>query len=275
MRNWKLILFFVVIIIFTFSSIVLSGMWKDKSTIKSVELKGNTTLSKDEIFDFAKLNDSIICSNALSLEMIEGRIAKHPNVKKVVVTKDAGIVKIEVSEKNPFAIASNGNDMFLVDDQLTIYNLKKEHRDLDIPVISGLSGELGVSTFGKNDLRDLKTAQYLICQSVKINKSLYNYISEISFVDSNGITLVTNDDATKVLFIDYGYLASSNKLELAGAVKDINSPVLREAVNTKLVQLNAFLKQIRVYKSSNTFKYIDMRFNDLIVVKYNNQQGDQ
>src|SRR4030095_3119864 len=192
MKNWKLTALFVVVIIFAFSSIVLSGLWKDKSTIKRVDLSGNTTLSKDEIFDFAKLSDSLICSNALSLEMIEARISKNPNIKKVVVTRDGVSIKIEISEKNPFAVASNGKEMFLVDDQLTMYSMKKEQKEIDIPVISGLSSDLNIGVYGKDDLKYLKIAQYIICQSIKVNKSLYNYISEINFADSNRVILITS-----------------------------------------------------------------------------------
>jgi cell division septal protein FtsQ len=275
MRNWKLIILFVVIIIFTFSGIVLSGLWKDKSTIKRVDFTGNTTLSREEIFDFAKLNDSMICSNSLSLEMIESRISKHPNIKKVVVTKDAAIIKIDISEKNPFAVASNGKEMFLVDDQLSIYNLKKEHKDIDLPVITGVSDQMSVSTFGKNDLKNLKIAQYIISQSIKINKSLYNYISEISFTDSSQISLVTSDDATPVFFIDYNALLKKEKFETPNLAGDINNESLRRAIDNKLIQLNGFLKQVRVYKTANCFKYIDMRYNDMIVVKNNNQPSEK
>lgn len=275
MRNWKLTLLFAVIIIFTFSSIVVSGLWKDKSTIKKVELAGNITLSKEEIFDFAKLNDSMICSNELTLDMIESRISKHPNIKKVVVSKDAATVKIDISEKNPFAVASNGKEMFLVDDQLSLYNLKKDHKDIDIPVITGLSSQLGTDTYGKNDLKDLKIAQYIISQSIKINKSLYNYISEINFADSSMITLVTSDDATPVYFVDYGALMNKTKPETVNVIRDINNNTLRAAIDSKLVQLNGFLKQVRVYRTSNSFKYIDMRFNDMIIVKNINQPAEQ
>jgi cell division septal protein FtsQ len=275
MRNWKLIILFVVIIIFTFSGIVLSGLWKDKSTIKRVDFTGNTTLSREEIFDFAKPNDSMICSNSLSLEIIESRISKHPNIKKVVVSKDAAIIKIDISEKNPFAVASNGKEMFLIDDQLSIYNLKKEHKDIDLPVITGVSDQMSVSTFGKNDLKNLKIAQYIISQSIKINKSLYNYISEISFTDSSQISLVTSDDATQVFFIDYSTLLKKEKFETLHMAGDINNESLRRAIDNKLIQLNGFLKQVRVYKTANSFKYIDMRYNDMIVVKNNNQPSEK
>lgn len=269
MKNWKITILFTVVIIFTFSSIVLSGLWKDKSTIRNVSVSGNITLSKDEIFDFAKMNDSMICSNALTLEMIESRISKHPNIKKVVVTKEGTTVKIEVAEKNPFAAATNGKELFMVDDQLTIYNLKKEQLNIDIPVISGLSAELGPGTYGKDDLKYLKIAQYIISQSIKVNKSLFNYISEINFADSNNIILVTSDDATPVYFIDYTAITSKDNPNMNNYIKDINNSLLRRAIDKNLIQLNAFIKQVRVYRTSNSFKYIDMRYNDLIIVKNN------
>ncbi len=58
--------------------------------------------------------------------------------------------------------------------------------------------------------------------------------------------------------------------ELQDYIKDINNSLLRRAIDKNLIQLNAFLKQVRVYRTANSFKYIDMRYNDLIIVKNNN-----
>jgi cell division septal protein FtsQ len=226
-------------------------------------LYGNTTLSKEEIFDYAKLNDSIISTNALTLEMIESRIAKHPNIRKVNVTRESSIIKIEVSEKNPFAVVSNGKDMFMVDDQLTLYPLKKEQRDIDLPVISGLSPELDISNFGKDDMRNLKIAQYIISRAIKLNRSLYHYISEVSFADSSLLKIYSSDDAVPIYLVDYDNITGGI------AQRDINNNTFRREIDKKLVYLNNFLKQVRVYKTSNSFAYIDMRFSDMIVVKNN------
>jgi cell division septal protein FtsQ len=271
MKNYRIIFLFVFVVIFMFSAIVLSGFWKDKTTVSRVELTGNTTLSKEEIFDFAKLSDSLIFSNSLTMEMIEGRIGKHPNIKNADVSRDGHVIKINISEKNPFAVATNGKDMFLADDQLSLYPMKKEHRDIDLPVVSGLSGELGSNTFGKDDFSNLKTAQYIISQSVRINKSLYNYISEISFADTNQVVLVTNDDAAVLYFIDYSSLLGAEKYRTLSQVKDIASSSLRKAIAEKLIQLDGFLKQVRLYRSPDSFTYIDMRFDGMVVVKNNNQ----
>ena len=267
MKNYKVIIAFVLLVVLTSTGIVLSGHWKDKSTVKNVELYGNTTLSKEEIFDYAKLNDSIIGTGALTLEMIESRIAKHPNIKKVIVTRESAVIKIEVSEKNPFAIVTNGKDMYLVDDQLTMYPLKKEQRDIDLPVISGLSKEMDLTAYGKEDLRNLKIAQYIISQAIKMNRSLYHYISEISFSDSTGIIVYSSDDAVPIYLMEFEQIGSAKERE--SVQKDIGNNVFRKALDRKLVYFNNFLKQVRVYKTSRSFSYIDMRYNDMIVVKNN------
>jgi cell division septal protein FtsQ len=269
MKNWKITILFTIVILFTFTSIVLSGLWKDKSTIRTVELKGNITLSREELFEFARMNDSMICSNSLTLEMIESRLAKHPNIKKTVVSKDGATVLIEISEKNPFAAATNGKDLFLIDEQLSVYTMKREHANIDLPVISGLSEKLSPGTYGSDDINLLKIAQYIISQSIKINKSLFNYISEINFSEG-GITLITSDDATPVYFVDFSTALARNNVSVQYAGRDINNTSLRRTIDKNLVQLNGFLKQVRVYRTMNSFKYIDLRYNDLVIVKNNN-----
>jgi cell division septal protein FtsQ len=251
--------------LFAGSTVVLSGLWKDKSTVRNVEFSGSTTLSKDEVFDFARLSDSLIESNAVSLETIESRIIKHPNIKSVNATRKGSTISIEVTEKNPFAIATNGKNMYLVDDQLTLYSLKKEQRNLDIPVISGLSPQTDINNYGKEDLKFLKIAHFIISYSIKLNKSLYNYLSEISFGDTNNIVIYTSDDATPVYFIEYAELNLKN--EPVQKFRDINNNELRNRIKKNLLYLNGFLRQVRVYKQTGSFDFIDMRYNDMIVVK--------
>ncbi|RPI15258.1 MAG: FtsQ-type POTRA domain-containing protein [Ignavibacteriae bacterium] len=270
MSRFKLIFFFLLVLLFAGSSIVLSGIWKDKKNIKKVEVAGNTTLSKDEIFDFAKLSDSVIKSNALTLEIIEARIAKHPNIKSVNATRENGNVRIEISEKDPFAVVTNGKDLFLLDDKLSLYNVKKENAMLDIPVISGMSSSLDVYNYEKNDMKNLKIAQYIIQKAIKIDKILYNYISEINFSDTTGIKLYTSEDAVQVYFVDFGFVTTKNGKQLTLRDIDINNTDFRKTIDQKLICLYNFIKQVVVYKSRYSFSYIDLRYKDIVLVKNNN-----
>ena len=269
MRRFKGIIFFTVVLLFTFSGIVLSGYWKDKTNTNKVEVTGNVTLSKDEIFDFAKLTDSLVLSNSISLEMIESRISKHPNIKSVNAARDNGIIKIEITEKTPFAMVTNGSSVFLVDNALNLYNLKKENTGLDLPVISGMSKDMDIDYLTSTDLRNLKIAQYIISKSAKLDRVLYNFISEINFSDSVGITLYTTEDATPVYLIDYSFLNYQVRNSKAVKEVDINDTEFRNTIDEKLIYLVNFLKQVIVYKSRFSFAYVDLRYKDMVVVRNN------
>jgi cell division septal protein FtsQ len=248
---------------------VLSGYWKDRTNLKKIEVTGNMTLSKEEIFDFAKLTDSLVLSNSLSLEMIETRIAKHPNIKSVNATRESGVIKINISEKTPFALVTNGKNVFLVDDALNLYNLKKENTNIDLPVVSGLSNELDLSYLSASDLRNLKIARYIISKSVKIDRILYNFVSEISFSDSSGITIFTSEDVTPVYLLDYNSLPYTMRNTVPAREIDINNNEFRNTLDEKLLCLSSFLKQVIVYKSRFSFAYVDLRYKDIVVVKNN------
>jgi cell division septal protein FtsQ len=269
MRRFKGIIFFTVVLLFTFSGIVLSGYWKDKTNTNKVEVTGNVTLSKDEMFDFAKLTDSLVLSNSISLEMIESRISKHPNIKSVNAARDNGTIKIEITEKTPFAMVTNGSSVFLVDNALNLYNLKKENTGLDLPVISGMSKDMDIDYLTSTDLRNLKIAQYIISKSAKLDRVLYNFISEINFSDSVGITLYTTEDATPVYLIDYNFLNYQVRNSKAVKEVDINDTEFRNTIDEKLIYLVNFLKQVIVYKSRFSFAYVDLRYKDMVVVRNN------
>jgi cell division septal protein FtsQ len=270
MRKAKYIILFVLVIIFTFSGIVLSGLWKDRSTVKKIVVSGNVTLSKEEIFDYAKLNDSLLMTNGLSLDRIESRISKHPNIKKVNAVRDGTTIKIEISEKDPFAVVNNGSSMFLVDDKLNLYNMKKENADLDLPVISGLSNQMNINTIASSDLRNLKIAQYIISSCVKKDKLLYNLISEISFADTSGIVIYTADDVTPVYLVDYDFVPYSGKSPIHENGIDINNTLFRKELDQKLICLRSFLKQVMMYRSRNSFEFVDLRYKDVVVVRNKN-----
>ncbi len=272
MIKLKTIILLLFVVLFAGSSVVLSGFWKDKNYIKVVEFTGATTLSKDEVFDFAKLNDSLIISNALTLEAIESRISKHPNIKSVHVTRESATINIEISEKDPFALVTNGKKMFLIDDKLNIYNLKRENRNIDLPVISGLSDLIDINSYGRDDMKNLTIAQYLIKQILKTDKLLYNYISEINFSDSNCITLYSSEDATPIYFLDYDEVNMSSKQPVDIKNLEITNLAFRELMKKKILFLDNFLKQVVVYKSRYSFAYVDMRYSDIVLVKNNSIQ---
>lgn len=267
MRQYKMIIFFVLVILLAGSGVVMSGLWKDKNTVSSVEFTGNVTLSKDEVFDFAKLNDSIIGTNTLTLEIIEARIAKHPNIKKVNATRNGTVIKIEIQEKDPFAIVVTKTQMYLLDNDMNLYPLKKEQKNLDLPIISGVSDSIDINSISAIDMKKFKTAKYIVSKSTKMDKILFNYISEISFFDNENLQIFSNDEGTKVNLLEYASINLTDRYSPKLSGPEIINANFRREIDRKLLYLYNFLKKVMLYRGSNVYEKIDMRYNDMILVK--------
>ena len=132
-----------------------------------------------------------------------------------------------------------------------------------------MSKDVDLDYLTSTDLRNLKIAQYIISKSAKIDRVLYNFISEINFSDSVGITLYTTEDATPVYLIDYSFLDYQVRHSQAVKEVDINDSEFRNTLDEKLLYLVNFLKQVIVYKSRFSFAYVDLRYKDMVVVKNN------
>lgn len=263
--KYKFIFLLFLITVFSFSAVVLSGYWRDKNNLRNVKLSGNTTISKGELFSFAHLSDSLLMSNSLPLKTIEERISKHQNIKNVIVKTDGTDMIIEVAEKDPFAIVTNGKQLFLVDDAMNVYGFRKENNSLNIPVVSGMKQDFDINNISSADFDKLRVAHFIISKMVSMDKMLFNYISEIAFTEPSQIILYTYEDAVPVYFVDYGNLKVENtNLNLKD---NINNKVLQDKISEKLVLLYNFIKQVSVYKQHKAFNYVDLRYNDIVIVK--------
>lgn len=269
MKDIRAVIILSFVFILTTSGVVLSTLWKDNQTVKDIEVSGNVTLSRQELFSFARLTDSIIYSGSVTLEMIESRLLKHPSLREVSVSREDNVLKIKVTEKMPFAIVCNGRNIMFIDNNLTLYNYTRNHSNIDLPVINGLSNKTEEGIISRKDLIKLEIAKFIISSSVEISRGLYSLISEIDFSDSSGINLITNDDATLVYFLDYSLIDKSYR-NMDQSLPDIKNKQLRQYIYTKLIYLDSFLKQVKLYKPSGTIEYVDIRYDEMIAVKNKN-----
>lgn len=266
-RQYKLALAFTLVIILTCSSIVLSGYWKDNNSVNSIVMKGNVSLTKDEIFSFAKLTDSLIKNNDLSLEIIESRIAKHPNIKKINVTRRSSVITIEIWEKDPFAVVVNKSKMFFLDNELNIFPIKKEKNEIDVPVLSGFSDSLDLNRVTADDYTKFKTSKYIISRATKIDKLMSNSISEINFSDPACLNIYLIEGATLVNLVDYSSVRIYDGSLVSLSAPDVMNSNFRREINLKIYTLYNFLKQVLLYRGSNSYERIDMRYDNMLVAK--------
>jgi len=256
MSKFKFSVLVVFVIAIIVSALVFANNWRNNVYFDKITVSGNLTLSKKDILNVAHLKgDSVINIEELNIDIIQDRIAKHPEVKKVYVSKEPPAeLKIDITERRPVAIINFGNEIKLVDKELEIFSFKNFEKIFDLPVINGLDIANVTKTGISARENDIRLALFMILESHKIGKYLYNQVSEINLSDSNKIIVYSNDNSVPFYFPRY-------------ADQNIYDIEYQKEISNKLVLLKGFLEQVHVRNVKRDLEYVDLRFSNQVVVK--------
>ncbi len=227
--------------------IIVANNWRNKTFVNKITIKGNLTLSESEILTAAGLAaDSLINLDELNLAFIRDRIAKHPEIKRVVVSKEPpSELIIEVSEKKPIAVLVKNTELNLIDDDREVFSIRNFEKVFDLPVINGLDESR------KDYKSDLDIAVNFIKSAYAKGKYIQNQISEINMSDSTRLTVFSNDRPTVFYFPKI-----SRESESA------------EIYSAKLGVFKKFIDDEIIKKNLNC-EYVDLRFSNQIIAKLN------
>lgn len=246
MSSRKIILLVALSLIAVSGLIYFANNWSNKRFADRITVKGNTTISEEEILKAAGIKrDSVVNLDDINYLFLRDRILKHPEVKKVVVSKESpSELIIEITEKTPVAVVVKNSELFLIDDEYEIFSFKNFEKVYDLPVINGLKQE--------NDpeyKKDLVSALNLIKAAYSKGKSLQNLISEVNVSDSERLVINTNDHSTMFYF---------PRSEPGSNEKDM--------FNEKLNLFKKFFDE-EIMRKNQKFEYVDLRFSNQIIAK--------
>lgn len=238
-------------------TVYFANIWRENMTYDKITVKGNITLTKDEILQAANIKSDSVNIEELNLVFIQDRISKHPEIKKVFVSKNPpNELVIDVYEKRPLAIVNVGNQLNLVDEECELFPFKNFEKLYDLPVITGIKQFSQQQIEDKSYMNDLKTAVFITINAYKKSKFLYNQISEINVSDTGRIVLFTNDKSVPVYFP-----RSENN--------NISDPVYQREITDKLVVLKNFFGKSYESLKDKKLDYVDLRYNNQVIVKTN------
>ena len=245
MNKGRILLLIVALSIITVLIIVLANNWRNKTLISKITIKGNITISENDILIAAGLKaDSTINLDELNEVFIRDRVAKHPEIKKVVVSKEPpSELIIDVVEKKPIAIVIKSNEIYLIDEEQEIFPIKNYDKAFDLPIINGLG------TDDRKNKADINTAMNFLKAAYEKSKYIQNLISEVNMKDSSKIIVKTNDKLTSFYFKRVDQNAN-------------------EYYKPKLELFKRFMDEEVTLRSVNC-EYVDMRFSNQIVAKIN------
>lgn len=222
--------------------IVLANMWKSDLILKAVEVEGVNAVSRNEIVQLAQVRMGERMDD-LDLLGIGERVESHFFVKDVIVERDLpSTLVIKVTERQPAVILPQGELLYLDDEGIVLPNLASREV-FDLPVLSGLAQSGALHPGNRIEGGDVMEALQILRGAQMLNRELYHMISEISVRGKGDIILYAAEGGVPILFG-------------------------RGNIARKLVYLESFWKEIISVEGTHNVQYIDVRFEDQIVVRW-------
>ena len=237
--------------VFTLSLFILviwaSHFWSEqKSSLKNpdIYITGSTVLNIDYYIQYlANTFDGQIFHSDPNI--ILNKMYDHPVIKGARVSyRYPNKIIIEISERIPFARVNNGPDhMIMLDEECFVIPNIEEVKNYSVPTLSKFNSEPELYPIGKQALsvKIKDTINWLRSLNEK-HPDLYHSISEIFLTNNNEINLVLAENPTKIML---GNDDTHYKIDL----------------------LKAFEKIMLNKKEITDFAYLDMRYNNQIIVK--------
>lgn len=242
-------------LIFGFISLVLLGgflvaganFWKASLTVQRVLVHGNSVVQTNEILQFAHVGDGARMYD-LDLMKIQKDVLSHYFIKEVVVERDLpSTIRITITERTPIAMINPGELRYLDPDGVVLpHSISGEL--FDLPLISGLPTGVSPKVGSPLTHLDIQEALAILSTARLVNREMFHLISEVRLRNGGDIVLYTAEGSIPVLF-GRGNAAS------------------------KLVRLETFWNEVVRERGSHLVQYIDVRFEDQVVVRWKEQLG--
>ena len=220
-----------------------ANAWKSSLVVKEVRVTGNRVVDTNEILQLSHVKRGEKMYD-LDLMVIQKDVASHYFLKDVTVERDLpSTLKISVVERSPLAMINNA-DLLYIDPEGVVLPHSISRELFDLPVISNIPAAVKVAVGTTLHNADVLEALDILSTAKLVNKELYYLLSEVRLRNGGDLVLYTAEGGVPVLF-GRGNSAS------------------------KLVRLEAFWNTIVRERGTASLQYIDLRFNDQIVVRWN------
>ena len=225
----------------------ISHSWGEQKSLLSnsnISIYGSSVLSSDYYIQY--LTNSISRENFYSdPKILLEKIYEHPFIKGARVShRYPDKIFLEISERIPFARVNNGPDqMIMLDEDCFVISNYEQINYYSVPTLSKFNSEPKLYPIGKRALSvKIKDTISWLKSLNQRHPDLYHSISEIFLTNNDEINLVLAENPTKIM------LGNNN-------------------THYKIELLKAFQETMENKKEITDFAYLDMRYNNQIIVK--------
>jgi len=227
--------------------IVSANLWKSNLKVRRVTIEGNRIVETAEITQLIKVLKNAQLQD-VDLMAVRHDILSHHFIKDAVVERDLpATLKVTVKERIPLAII-NGSEILYLDEDGVVLPHSISKQLFDLPVLTGMPEGMALAPGTMIKHPDIHEALQILADSKLVSKDLYHLISEVRLRNGGDIVLYAAEWGVPIIF-GRGEIAS------------------------KLVRLEAFWNSVVRERGSDNLQYVDLRFDDQVVVRWNRKQS--
>jgi cell division protein FtsQ len=213
-----------------------------KYRIEKIVLENNSIVPTSEILKFARIGSEKELKG-LSPEIVIDRIEKHPYVKSAEGNfLDSITLSIKVKEVEPFALILCKESMLCLTADGKVIPFNSSIKMYDLPLITGVSTEAYLKPISIIGNSELSAAFEILHALEEIDFAFFSLLSEIEITGKDQYCVyLTKPQARIILNKNFDF--------------------------KKGIQLSEFWRQVILNQNLIKYEYIDLRFEDQIVVK--------
>lgn len=231
------------LLVLCIGTIIWANLWKNDMRVTDIRVNGNLILTDKDVLSLADIKKEQRLFN-VDLLAVQNRVVQNAFVKSASVNREVpNRISISVNERVPLAVVALDKMCYLDTDGIVLPPARSENI-FDLPV---LTGSLDPANFrlGKEITDpDVREALGILSTAKQLDDGLYRRISEIHIEHGKDIVVYTAEYGIPVIF-GHG------------------------DIGMKLVKLDGFWKEIVYHRGANDLDYIDLRFADQVVVRWN------
>ncbi len=224
---------------------ILSREWASRLAVQRIVIAGTHILHGQDVLSLANISPKAPMYK-LNLFEIRKRIESQPFVRSVRVNREMpDILYIEIVERQPIA-SLNGGQLRYVDAEGVVLPYVQSAEKLDVPMISGIKGLQNMPSGQISPSDGLSLAIGVLQTALRIDSTMYRLISEVKLNDNDDIVLYSAEGGVPIL-------------------------IGQGDVGKKLVALQTFWNNFAKSGEAEKIRYIDLRFDGQVVVKWNRE----
>lgn len=240
----RVYVYFAVLTLVLATVFALKAKWQHHVPVKQISVEGISVISKDEIVRLMNLSPNVPMYD-VDLTAIQKNILSNSFVKSVVIQRDApATIRVTVEERKPAAIL-NAQELYYLASDGTVLPYIASTETYDIPVISGLDSLTGIKTGRTLHNADVLEALEIINAARYTDGNMFHAISEIRLRKGHDLVMYSFESGIPIIF---------GKGDAA----------------KKMVKLDAFWQQFIRNNETADIQYIDIRFEDQVIVSQKN-----